>query len=121
MKVSRNEAKKIIDSLVSIKNYETITIDDAEGRILYEDIIAKFNIPESDKSAVDGFAINTQNLTYPAKLKIEDEAPAGEKQKELKEGCIFVMTGGVIPKGADAVVRIEDVKKKKIILLSKIP
>ena len=113
MKVTRNEAKKIIDSLVSIKNYETITIDDADGRILYEDIIAKFNIPESDKSAVDGFAINTKNLTYPAKLKIEDEAPAGAKQKELKKGCIFVMTGGVIPKGADAVVRIEDVKKEK--------
>ncbi|QCI27495.1 molybdopterin molybdotransferase MoeA [Caminibacter pacificus] len=111
IKVTRNEAKEIIDSLTSQKYYETITIDEAEGRVLFEDMKAKFNIPESDKSAVDGYAINVDNLTFPAKLKIIDEAPAGEAQKELKEGAIFIMTGGVVPKGANAVVRIEDVEK----------
>jgi molybdopterin molybdotransferase len=112
MKVTRDKAKEIIDSLTNQKYFETITIDEADGRVLFEDIVAKFDIPESDKSAVDGYAINVDNLTYPAKLKIEDEAPAGSGQKELKNGAIFIMTGGVVPKGANAVVRIEDVKRE---------
>jgi molybdopterin molybdotransferase len=110
MKVTRDEAKKIIDSLTKTKNYEVITIDDAEGRVLFEDIKAKFNIPENNKSAVDGYAINVDNLSFPAKLKIENEARAGEAQKELKNGAVFIMTGAVVPKGANAVVRIEDVE-----------
>lgn len=115
IKVTREEAKKIIDESTPVKFYETVTIDEAEGRILFEDVKAKFDIPESDKSAVDGFAINVDGLSFPAKLKIEDEAPAGESQKELKNknGAIFIMTGGVVPKGANAVVRIEDVKKEE--------
>ncbi len=121
IKVTRNEAKEIIDSLTSQKYYETITIDEAEGRVLFEDIKAKFNIPESDKSAVDGYAINVDNLTFPAKLKIIDEAPAGEAQKELKDGAIFIMTGGVVPKGANAVVRIEDVEKEGDYIVIKKP
>jgi molybdopterin molybdotransferase len=112
MKVTRDKAKEIIDSLTNQKYFETVTIDEADGRVLFEDIVAKFDIPESDKSAVDGYAINVDNLTYPAKLKIEDEAPAGSGQKELKNGAIFIMTGGVVPKGANAVVRIEDVKRE---------
>ncbi|WP_456488888.1 molybdopterin molybdotransferase MoeA [Caminibacter pacificus] len=121
IKVTRNEAKEIIDFLTSQKYYETITIDEAEGRVLFEDIKAKFNIPESDKSAVDGYAINVDNLTFPAKLKIIDEAPAGEAQKELKDGAIFIMTGGVVPKGANAVVRIEDVEKEGDYIVIKKP
>ncbi|WP_457564013.1 molybdopterin molybdotransferase MoeA [Caminibacter pacificus] len=121
IKVTRNEAKEIIDSLTSQKYYETITIDEAEGRVLFEDMKAKFNIPESDKSAVDGYAINIDNLTFPAKLKIIDEAPAGEAQKELKDGAIFIMTGGVVPKGANAVVRIEDVEKEGDYIVIKKP
>jgi molybdopterin molybdotransferase len=121
IKVTRNEAKEIIDALTTQKYYETITIDEAEGRVLFEDIKAKYNIPESDKSAVDGYAINVDNLSFPAKLKIIDEAPAGEAQKELKNGAIFIMTGGVVPKGANAVVRIEDVEKEGEFIIIKNP
>ncbi|NPA10623.1 MAG: molybdopterin molybdotransferase MoeA [Epsilonproteobacteria bacterium] len=110
MKVTRDKAKEIILNSTKQKGFETVTLEEAYERVLYEDIKAPFNIPESDKSAVDGYAINTQNLTFPAKLKIEDEAPAGKAQKELKNGAIAVMTGAIVPKGADAVVRIEDVK-----------
>ena len=121
IKVTRNEAKEIIDSLTTQKYYETITIDEAEERVLFEDITAKFNIPESNKSAVDGYAINVDNITFPAKLKVIDEAPAGEAQKELKNGAIFIMTGGVVPKGANAVVRIEDVERDGEYIIIKNP
>jgi molybdopterin molybdotransferase len=113
MKKTRNEAKEIIEENIFKKSFEIVTLNEAYGRILFEDIKAKFDIPESDKSAVDGFAINVDNLEFPVTLKITDEAPAGSKQKELKEGAIFIMTGAVVPKGANAVVRIEDVDRNE--------
>jgi len=113
MKKTRIEASKIIESYVKQKSFEVVTLNKSYGRVLFEDIKAKFNIPESNKSAVDGFAINVDNLEFPVTLKITDEAPAGAKQKELKSGAIFIMTGGIVPKGANAVVRIEDVEKNE--------
>jgi len=113
MKKERRVAKKIIESCVKQKSFEIITLNESYGRVLFEDIKAKFNIPESDKSAVDGFAINVDNLEFPVTLKITDEAPAGAEQKELKSGAIFIMTGGVVPSGANAVVRIEDVERSE--------
>jgi len=111
MKKTRNEVKNIIENFIKEKSFEIITLNEAYGRVLFEDIKAKFDIPESDKSAVDGFAINVNNLEFPVTLKITDEVAAGSKQKELKEGAIFIMTGAVVPNGANAVVRIEDVEK----------
>ena len=111
MKKTRYEAKNIIDKEIKYKYFETITLNESYGRVLFEDIKAKFNIPECDKSAVDGYAINVDRLTFPSTLKITDEAPAGMPQKELASGAVFIMTGGVLPKGANAVVRIEDVEK----------
>jgi molybdopterin molybdotransferase len=111
MKKTKNEVKNIIENFIKEKSFEIITLNEAYGRVLFEDIKAKFDIPESDKSAVDGFAINVNNLEFPVTLKITDEVAAGSKQKELKEGAIFIMTGAVVPNGANAVVRIEDVEK----------
>ena len=113
MKKTRLEASKIIENYIEQKSFEVVTLNEAYGRVLFGDVKAKFNIPESDKSAVDGFAINVDDLKFPATLKITGVAPAGAKQKELKDGAVFIMTGAVVPKGANAVVRIEDVEKNK--------
>ena len=112
MKKTMNDAKKIILDMAKEKNYELITLEEAEERVLFEDVKAKFNIPESNKSAVDGYAFNIDNLIFPAKLKITDEAKAGENPKKYKGGAVFIMTGAVVPKGANTVVRIEDTEKE---------
>ena len=51
-----NDAKKMKDSINFSNKSEIIKLNEAENRILSKDIIANFNIPEEDNSAVDGYA-----------------------------------------------------------------
>jgi len=115
VKVEREEAKRIIEERVKEVGVEEITLNEAYGRVIAQDISSPVDIPDQDKSAIDGFAFNTASLKeLPARLKIVGESPAGSSRRlKVGEGeAVFVMTGGVIPEGADAAVRIEDVKVK---------
>ena len=113
MKVKREEAKRIIIENCQEKFFEVVTLEKAYGRILAEDVHSPIDIPDEDKSAIDGYAFNSESVTeLPAKLKIVGETAAGDidrKKVDIGE-AVFVMTGGIIPRGADAAVRIEDVK-----------
>jgi len=112
MRVVRDEAKKVILDSAKIKDFEMITLERAYGRVLAEDICAKFDIPESDKCAIDGFCFCIEDIkTFPVTLKIIGESKAGD-QAQKKVGAneaIFTMTGAVVADGADTAVRIEDV------------
>ncbi len=116
MKVKREEAKKIILENAKSKFFESVTLNEAYGRVLFEDVYAKYDIPEADKSAIDGIAFSADDVeSYPAVLKISAESKAGEKERKevKKKEAVFVMTGGLIPIGADTVVRIEDVEMRE--------
>ena len=114
MKVKWEEAKKIIEeNTISVDGTETVTLEKAEGRVLAEDVYSPIDVPDVNKSAIDGFAFKSSSLKkLPAELKIVGETAAGDtERKQVKEGeAVFVMTGGEIPEGADAAVRVEDVK-----------
>ncbi len=113
MKVKREEAKRIIEERAELIGLEEVTLERAYGRVIAQEVFSPVDLPDQDKSAIDGFAFNTSSLKeLPAKLKIIGESPAGSSQRlEVKEGeAVFVMTGGVIPKGSNAAVRIEEVK-----------
>ncbi|TCK06236.1 molybdopterin molybdotransferase MoeA [Phorcysia thermohydrogeniphila] len=112
MKVKREEAKRIILEACKEKSFEVVTLDGAYGRVLAEDVYSPVDVPGEDKSAIDGYAFNADSVKeLPARLKIVGETAAGDTEKKrvnLGE-AVFVMTGGVIPEGANAAVRIEDV------------
>jgi len=112
MKVKREEAKGIIVNACREKPFEIVTLERAYGRVLAEDIYSPLDIPDEDKSAIDGYAFNTASVgKLPARLKIVGETAAGDTEKKsvgLGE-AVFVMTGGIIPEGANAAVRVEDV------------
>ncbi len=113
MKVKREEAKELIFKECKKTATEVIALNQAYGRVLAQDVYSPVDIPESDKSAIDGFAFKSSSIKeLPAKLKIVGEVPAGKKERmKVKEGeAVFVMTGGIIPEGADAAVRVEEVK-----------
>jgi len=97
---------------------EKVNILDARARVIGEDVFATRNIPPADNSAMDGYAvrhIDTKGATRlnPLRLKVIEEIPAGKvPQKRLKKGeTSRIMTGAIIPDGADAIVRQEDTKK----------
>ena len=117
--ISADEALKIILSYVKINPIEKILINEALNRVLSEDIYSPYNIPYADNSAMDGFAIkaeDTVNATVdnPAKLKIIGVIPAGKVFKgEVKSGeACKIMTGGIIPEGADSIARKEICKEE---------
>ncbi|MBB5253360.1 molybdopterin molybdotransferase MoeA [Sulfurisphaera ohwakuensis] len=111
MLISLEEARKIIDINISSKYnyYRYESIYNSVGKIILEDIYAIKSIPEVNLSAMDGFAFKVSDYKKHGKLKIVGKLfPSSKEIPELKEGeAYYVATGAPIPKGADAVVRIE--------------
>ena len=87
-----------------------VPLVEARGLALSEDIRARFDSPPFDNSAVDGYAVRSADAEAGRIFKVVDEAPAGRPaQKEVGEGeAIKIFTGGVVPRGADAVVMVEN-------------
>ncbi len=91
-------------------NFVTISLQEALNRVLAEDIIAIEDIPGFDRSAVDGYAVEAEDtfeasLFKPKTLRIIDGKEVGKKQAKK------VWTGNPIPKGANAVVMLENVNR----------
>lgn len=110
-----HKAKSIVQKHLFTLGEETISLNDAGGRVLAQDIIATFPSPLFDNSAMDGFAVlsrDTKDATpkNPVTLKLVGVSSAGTPSDiELEEGeCIQCMTGAKIPHGADAIIMVED-------------
>lgn len=94
---------------------EVIALNQALGRTLSRDIIAKVNVPSFDRSNLDGFAVKASDTIgaeehSPVSLQLFDQAiPAGAcPTHEISSGhAISIATGGMLPRGADAIVMIE--------------
>ncbi len=115
--ITVNEAEKLIHlhvkSLSSRLEVQQVPLEEANGKILKEDIFADRNQPPFDRVAMDGIAIvYNQYVNGKKKFIIEDVQAAGAAQKTLKseENCLEVMTGAVLPKGLDTVIRYEDLR-----------
>jgi molybdopterin molybdotransferase len=95
-------------------SFEKVAIEDSLHRVLYEDVISPINLPEFQRSTVDGFALKAKD-TYgaseknPAILRVTAEIPMGQVSDiEVHEGeAVKVATGGMVLKGADAVQMVE--------------
>ena len=87
-----------------------VPLMEARELALSEDIRARFDSQPFDNSAVDGYAVRSADAEVGRIFKVVDEAPAGRPaQKEVGEGeAIKIFTGGVVPRGADAVVMVEN-------------
>ena len=97
----------------TIDNYKTkkLYIMNALGYILAEDVVADHNSPEFPTAAMDGYAINYDDMPL-GRLKIASINPAGSALIEEVVGgtCIKTFTGSLMPKGADTLIPIENVE-----------
>jgi molybdopterin molybdotransferase len=103
----------IIACLTPIKDSESVKIRDALGRVLAQDIVPQINVPAHDNSAMDGYAVRFSDLEAQP-LKEVGMALAGRPfAGKLHAGeCVRIMTGAVMPAGADTVVIQEVVEKE---------
>ena len=97
---------------------ETIPIEKCLGRILAKDVFSNFNIPEYDKTFIDGYAVNPEDTkaastTNPVTLKIIGKLfPADYPTTAEISRCetVYVACGSAIPKGAAATVKVEETR-----------
>jgi molybdopterin molybdotransferase len=93
---------------------ETVPLVLAAGRVLAETIIAQENIPSAANSAMDGYAIQAVtsaggSVEHPVRLRVIGESSAGRPfEGVIAEGdAVRIMTGGLVPEGADGVIEVE--------------
>lgn len=116
------EALEIIDRNTNELEVEEVELLNGIGKILADNIYAPMNIPPFNKSAMDGYAVAVNNIKENEILEVIDTVYAGEvSEKEVLVGtCIRIMTGAPIPKGANGVIKQEDViSKSNRVLLKK--
>jgi molybdopterin molybdotransferase len=84
---------------------------DAHGCILDEDVVAEHPLPGFDNSAMDGYAVRAADLaTVPVTLPVVADLAAGPAKPGIRVQpglCVRIMTGAMMPEGADAVVPVE--------------
>ena len=107
--ITVEEARSRVLAAVRPLADERVAVDDALGRVVAEDVVAEFELPPFDSSAMDGFAV----MAGPAaELPVVGESQAGRPfGGELQPGqAVRISTGAVVPRGADAIVPIEHVE-----------
>jgi len=97
---------------------ELLSLEEALGRIISSDVYSSVNIPDFNKSTVDGYALKSKDTNgasdnMPAFIDNIGEVLMGKEAVEVIEEnqCVYVPTGGMVPLGADAVVMIEYIDK----------
>ncbi len=105
-----DEALRIVLDSAHKLGSEYVDIAQATHRILAEDVESDMDMPPSDRSVVDGYACRRQDLTN--ELMVIETIPAGyAPAKSVGPGqCSKIMTGAVVPEGADCVVMKEYVE-----------
>ena len=109
-----NEAVKLILAQAQTLPAETVKVLASLGRVLREPVKATHPLPPFDRSAMDGYAVRAGDVKdasqeRPAVLKVVDDIPAGRHPKKAvgPGQAARIMTGGEMPRGADAVVMVE--------------
>jgi molybdopterin molybdotransferase len=111
------KAREFIAKFLSpISTIERVAVRAAIGRVLAADVISPVDVPAHDNSAMDGYALRFADLKADSKvrLKVAGSSFAGAPyQGTVKEGeAVRIMTGGVVPAGADTIVMQEHVEAK---------
>jgi len=107
------EATEALLSIINpIERSSSVDLENADNRILSRDVFAPRDFPHYDMSHMDGYAVRAEDTAgcgpgSPVLLKL-----SGSEQVS-RGSCRWAHTGGALPEGADAVVRVEDTEAKE--------
>jgi molybdopterin molybdotransferase len=112
--ISVEEALNRLLAVVNTLPEEQVGIGEANGRTLARELTATCDLPPFDRSPLDGFAVRAEDtagatVEQPVRLAVVETVAAGQVPRiDLKPGTASrIMTGAMLPKGADAVVMFE--------------
>ena len=111
------KAREVIARFLSpISTMERVAVRAALGRVLADDVISPVDVPSHDNSAMDGYAVRFADLKHDGKvtLKVTGSSFAGVPfDGSVAAGqAVRIMTGGVVPVGADTIVMQEHAEAK---------
>jgi putative molybdopterin biosynthesis protein len=115
--LDRDEAERRFRAAIDLtpRGVETVPLDAALGRVLSADVVSPVDVPSFDRSNVDGFAVVAED-TFGASEEVPRTTRLGEEtihtgvvpETMIRAGeSVAIATGGMIPRGADAVVMVE--------------
>ena len=115
--LDRDEAERRFRAALDCtpRGSEVVPLDAALGRVLATDVVSPVDVPSFDRSNVDGFAVVAED-TFGASEEVPRSVLLGEE--EIHTGvvpatvihpgtAVLIATGGMVPRGADAVVMVE--------------
>jgi len=107
--IDADEAAALVLERTPVLGVERVAIADATGRVLAEDLFGEAPLPPFPSSAVDGYAVRAEDAGRT--LRVLGESAAGRPfDGSVAPGrAARILTGGVVPDGADTVVMVEDV------------
>jgi molybdopterin molybdotransferase len=99
---------------VRVLGAETVPAYEAVGRVLAGDLVAPWDLPLWNNSAMDGFAVRSEDVTRPAVLRIVGCIAAGDPGDRPLEPATAarILTGAPLPAGGDAIVPIEEAEEE---------
>ena len=120
--LDRDEAERRFRAVIDLtpRGIEQIPLDAALGRVLATDVLSPVDVPSFDRSNVDGFAVVAED-TFGASEEAPRSVRLGDEQIHtgivpttvIRSGqAVLIATGGMVPRGADAVVMIEHVEAR---------
>lgn len=115
LRISYADAESIIRTVTAahLLPVERVPVTRVAGRVLADDVFAPIALPSFDNSAMDGYALRTDDAAVPhASLRLIGEQFAGHPQR-LSVGageCVRITTGASLPEGADAIVMKENTR-----------
>lgn len=108
--ITVSEATRIVLEKTRPLAAERVPLEEAQGRVLAEDVFADCDLPPFDRAQMDGYAVRSEDLREaPALLRVVGEAAAGRGWRgTLQTGeALRIMTGAPLPSGADSVQQVE--------------
>jgi len=115
--LDRDEAERRFRAALDLtpRGVDTVPLDAALGRALASDVISPVDVPSFDRSNVDGFSVASEDTfgaseEVPRRVRVADEAiePGVVPTTVMRRGlAVPIATGGMMPRGADAVVMVE--------------
>lgn len=108
----------VADALATITQFarpigtERVSSLEADGRVLAEEIRAQEDLPPAPRSAVDGYAVQAADGAQPRRVLGEITAGQIMEFKVTPGTATRIMTGGLLPPGADTVVMVEDTAER---------
>jgi molybdopterin molybdotransferase len=111
--------RRLLEGTIPVDRVEPVPVEEAFGRVLAADVRAAVSVPAFRRTTWDGYALRSRDTVRatrrrPAELRVVGEVFAEQSfPRTLRAGeAVAIATGGAIPKGADAVVIFEEVRRE---------